>query len=550
MRVKKKLLGIAGVALCSMLGLGACGNSSDEGAGEKKEVAINHDSQFPIIKEGEELTLNIMAPGVGLAEWEDMPTLQDYQEKTGIKLTYTTPPSADFSTKLNLAFASGDLPDIVYGAGSQALTASMEIDYGSQGILLPLEEYITPEIMPNLYALTQEDPSILKSITTPDGHIYSLPMISRNATSIWWQGPMWYNGTWLDNLGVSELPKTTDELQELLTRFKNEDPNGNGQADEIPLTDVDMNSTRVWLMAAFGLRTRGIQVDDDVVSYTPTSENYKAFLEYMNTLYDEGLLDKEVYGQSDEQKKAKGENNQLGLFADYFSFFTTGRSEEEAMNDPMFQPVTSEWAPEAKIPGSPRISRGTFALTNVNPSPEASMRWVDYFYSEEGSKYIEQGPEGFLWEYQENADGEKVRVYADGIDTNNTEDERGKITPAYGLTTPNLVIDTTGEYHIRKTANEEPDTRFNDWVAKETAEKMEDIAEVPFPLLYLTIEENDKVAATATDLTTYVEQMEAKFITGVEPLDNWDDYVKTIEAMGIDEYVEVYQAAYDRWKAN
>ena len=550
MRVKKKLLGIAGVALCSMLVLGACGNSSDEGTGEKKEVAINHDSQFPIIKEGEELTLNIMAPGVGLAEWEDMPTLQDYQEKTGIKLTYTTPPSADFSTKLNLAFASGDLPDIVYGAGSQALTASMEIDYGSQGILLPLEEYITPEIMPNLYALTQEDPSILKSITTPDGHIYSLPMISRNATSIWWQGPMWYNGTWLDNLGVSELPKTTDELQELLTRFKNEDPNGNGQADEIPLTDVDMNSTRVWLMAAFGLRTRGIQVDDDVVSYTPTSENYKAFLEYMNTLYDEGLLDKEVYGQSDEQKKAKGENNQLGLFSDYFSFFTTGRSEEEAMNDPMFQPVTSEWAPEAKIPGSPRISRGTFALTNVNPSPEASMRWVDYFYSEEGSKYIEQGPEGFLWEYQENADGEKVRVYADGSDTNNTEDERGKITPAYGLTTPNLVIDTTDEYHIRKTANEEPDTRFNDWVAKETAEKMEDIAEVPFPLLYLTIEENDKVAATATDLTTYVEQMEAKFITGVEPLDNWDDYVKTIEAMGIDEYVEVYQAAYDRWKAN
>ena len=59
-----------------------------------------------------------------------------------------------------------------------------------KGILLPLEEYITPEIMPNLYALTQEDPSILKSITTPDGHIYSLPMISRNATSIWWQGPI------------------------------------------------------------------------------------------------------------------------------------------------------------------------------------------------------------------------------------------------------------------------------------------------------------------------------------------------------------------------
>ena len=152
-----------------------------------------------------------------------------------------------------------------------------------------------------------------------------------------------------------------------MLRFKNEDPNGNGKADEIPLSDVDMNSTRVWLMSAFGLRTRGIQVDDDKVFYTPTTENYKAYLEYMNKLYTEELLDKEVYGQSDEQKKAKGQNNQLGLFADYFSFFTTGRTEVEAMKDLMFQPLTSEWSKEAVIPGSPRISRGTFALTNVNP---------------------------------------------------------------------------------------------------------------------------------------------------------------------------------------
>lgn len=551
---KRKIVSFLGMFLCGTVLLSACGdgeaNKDNANGKNASSVKLNQDSQFPIIEEGEELTLNIMAPGVGMAEWEDMPTLQDYQELTGIDLTYTTPPSADFSTKLNLAFASGDLPDIVYGAGTGSLTASMEIDYGSQGILVALEDYITPEIMPNLYALTQEDPAILKSITTPDGHIYSLPMVSRNSTSIWWQGPMWYNGTWLDNLGVEELPTSVDELHDLLTQFKNDDPNGNGQADEIPLTDVDMNSTRVWLMAAFGVLTRGIQVNDDVVSYTPTSENYKAYLEFMNKLYDEGLLDAEVYGQSDEQKKAKGQNDQLGLFADYFSFFTTGRTEAEAMNDPMFQPLTSEFSTSAVIPGSPRLSRGAFAITNVNPSPEASMRWVDYFYSVEGSKYIEQGPEGVFWEYAENADGEQVRVYAEGVDLDNTEDERGKITPAYGLTTPNIVVDTTDEYAIRVNPDDEIDNAFGDWVAEETEEKMNDIAQVPFPLLYLTVEENDKVAATATDLTTYVEQMEAKFITGVEPLSNWDNFVSTIESMGIEEYVAVYQTAYDRWLAN
>ena len=66
------------------------------------------------------------------------------------------------------------------------------------------------------------------------------------------------------------------------------------------------------------------------------------------------------------------------------------------MNDPMFQPVTSEWAPEAKIPGSPRISRGTFALTNVNPSPEASMRWVDYSIQKKAQNISNKDQKGFM----------------------------------------------------------------------------------------------------------------------------------------------------------
>lgn len=79
---------------------------------------------------------------------------------------------------------------------------------------------------------------------------------------------------------------------------------------------------------------------------------------------------------------------------------------------------------------------------------------------------------------------------------------------------------------------------------------MEPVAEVPFPLLYLTKEENDKVSTSATDLQTYTTEMEAKFITGVTSFDEWDKYVETIESMGVEEYVAAYQAAYDRWAAN
>lgn len=551
MRSGNKLIYGLGIALFSTLLVACSTSNSSQGNGsngvQESSVKLNTESQFPIVAEGEELTLSIMAPGVGLAEWADMPTLQEYMKITGIETTYVTPPDADFGTKLNLAFAADDLSDIIYGAGADKLTSAMEIDYGSQGILVALEDYITPEIMPNFSKLVEEDPTILKSITTPDGHVYTLPMLSRGGTAIWPAGPLWYNGEWLDKLGVTELPTTTDELYDLLVRFRDEDPNGNGKKDEVPLTDVEMNSSRLWFMGAFGLKVKGIQEDDGVVSYTPISENYKAFLQYMNKLYSEGLLDKEVYSQSSDQKKAKGQNNQLGLFPDWFSFFTTGRGEDGALNDPMFQPLTSEYSPEAVIAGSPRLSRGAFAITKQNPSVEASLRWVDYFYSVEGARFLEQGPDGFLWESATTKDGEEVRVFTPEVDLNDTESFRGKITPAFGLTTPNIVVD---QELIRKTADEEPDSTFRDWINNETKEKVEPIAEVSFPLLYLTKEENDKVATNATDLATYTEEMEAKFITGVTSFDEWDKYVQTIESMGVEEYVATYQTAYDRWAAN
>ncbi|MGX7418237.1 extracellular solute-binding protein [Carnobacterium gallinarum] len=545
MKRKRGIKITIGLLVCTVI-LTACsggagGTTKSDG---KKDIALNTKSEFPVVTE--ELKMTMMGQNTGLAEWKDMPTLIEYAKKTGIDFDYITPPMSDFGTKLNLAFASGDLPDVIFGSSSNELTPAMEMDYGAQGILLPLEGYID-EYMPNFKKLLDADPSILKSITTPDGHIYTLPMISTGATAIWPRGPMWYRGDWLEKLNVKELPKTTDEFYTLLKRFRDEDPNGNGKADEIPLTDVKMDSTRPWLMAAFGMKTRGIEEHDGKVSYSPISENYKAYLEFMNKLYSEKLLDQEVYGQADEQKKSKGQNNEIGLFPDWSSFFTTGKTEEEALGDPMFQPLSSKWSPETIVPGSPKMTRATFAITNKNPSPEASLRWVDYFYSEEGSEYLNNGPENAFWKWATNDAGEKVRVYADNVDKKKLEDERGKVTPNYGLTVPTVGIDLKPEQTIRMNANDKPNVLFTEWVNKETSEKITPYAEVAFPLVYLTKEESDKVRDTTTDLTAYVEQMEAKFITGVEPLSKWDDYVKTINSMGIKEYVATYQEAYDRW---
>src|SRR5699024_10973892 len=141
-----------------------------------------------------------------------------------------------FGTTLNLDFASGDLDDIIFAAGNSNFTADMEVKYGEQGLIIPLEDLIE-EYAPNIQKMFEERPDVKKSITTLDGHIYALPrVVKEGGTSSWYMSPFWYNGRWLDELGVDELPETTEELYDLLVRFRDEDPNGNGEADEIPLS--------------------------------------------------------------------------------------------------------------------------------------------------------------------------------------------------------------------------------------------------------------------------------------------------------------------------
>jgi len=539
MKRKKSLT--KALLLLSLVALYGCGGHSQKDS-KKSDVTVNK-TGFPIVEET--LNMTMIAPGAGLAEWADMPTLTSYAEMTNIDWKFTTPPLTDFATKLNLAFASGDIQDVIFGASSSNLTRGMEVDYGSQGILLPLEDYID-EYAPNLAKILEENPDIRKSITSPDGHIYSLPSIDRSATAIWIRGPIWYNGQWLDALDVKEVPKTIDEFYELLVRMRDEDPNGNGKKDEIPLTDVKMESTRPWLLGAFGIKAFGIEEVDGKVRYAPITDNYRGYLEFMNKLYTESLLDKEVFSQSDEQKKGKGQNNQIGVFPDWYSFFTLGQNEDEALNNPMFQTLTSDYSKEPLVAGSPRMGTGTFAITSNCESPEAAMRWVDYLYSAEGRQFFNQGPEGEMWEYAENSKGEQVRVFTDKVDLDATEDFRGTITPDYGIQMPGYSVDLPA---LKKDVDDPDTTPFQEFIKSETEQKIAPFAEVAFPVTYLTKEEQDSVSAVATDLQTYIEQMEAKFITGVEKLDDagWDKYVETIKSMGVEDYVKVYQQVYDRW---
>src|SRR5699024_10383892 len=132
-----------------------------------------------------------------------------------------------------------------------------------------------------------------------------------------------------------------------------------------------------------------------------------------------------------------------------------------------------------------------------NPSPEASIRWLDYFYSEEGGAYIDQGPEGDLWEWNDDETkrtDKKEDEIPDGYD--DLEDYRASITPAFSIAAPYLDQDI----------DKENPSEMDELTNAETKEKMEPDGEVAFPKVYLTPEEQKDINTVEMDSGSYVEQ--------------------------------------------
>lgn len=94
------------------------------------------------------------------------------------------------------------------------------------------------------------------------------------------------------------------------------------------------------------------------------------------------------------------------------------------------------------------------------------------------------------------------------------------------------------------------DQTFNDFIQKETEEKILKHGEIIFPLTYLTVEEQNEVTDIIVELETYMLESEAQFIKGSKPINDetWQEYLKTMENIGYKRLEEIYQAAYNRWK--
>ena len=153
------------------------------------------------------------------------------EDNTGVNIEFVQLPSdkGDADTKLNLMLSSGDYPDVIcYGMNKQKM-----VKFAKEGIFVPINELID-QYGDNIKRLFEARPQYEQLSYAPDGNIYGF--VTANECYHCQAYPkLWYNTEWLESLGLKE-PETTEELKEVLLAVKNSDYNGNGKADEIPLS--------------------------------------------------------------------------------------------------------------------------------------------------------------------------------------------------------------------------------------------------------------------------------------------------------------------------
>ncbi|SEC29500.1 carbohydrate ABC transporter substrate-binding protein, CUT1 family [Paenibacillus sp. GP183] len=521
-------------------------SSQNSNAPGNSTSSVNPAGQFPITND--KTTLKVMVPENSVVKDFSTNEFTKYlEEKTNIHIDWEIIPSKSASEKLNLVLSGGDYPDVIMGFG---VSNTQQMIYGSQGIFLPMNKMIDKYGV-ETKKMFQELPVVKESITAPDGNIYALPQ-TNECFHCDLPRRMWIYQPWLDKLGL-KMPTTTDEFYEVLKAFKTKDPNGNGKADEIPLSGSPTGfytSIDSFLMDAFIYNPGGdrIYLDKKKVVVPFDKPEWKDGLLYLHKLYSEGLLDHQSLTQDGNQLKQLGENPNtavlgavsamhMGVFTEFYG--KSNRWLEYKTVPPLKGPKGLQ---VATLEGYHSVGGGEFLITKAAKNPEAAFRLADFIYNEESTLRSTVG----------RPDQEWVKAQPGEIGING-KPAKWKQIANWGQV-QNFNWGQTGisyrsnDLRLGEVAN--PEKPLEVVMYNEAKQKYDpykpDISQV-LPPLFFSNEQAGELSDLAKTINDYVNEMMARFVTGDADLDKeWSSYLSNLKKMNLERYLQIYQEAYDK----
>jgi putative aldouronate transport system substrate-binding protein len=469
------------------------------------------------------------------------------EENFNIKFQWQSVPNDGAGEKRQISLASGDYPDVyMLIPWVDKFSQTDILRYSQQGVMIPLDDLIN-EYAPNIKAALDKYPYYKAMNTAPDGKIYGLTQLIE-CYHCSYPNKLWINSSWLKKLNL-QMPQTLDEFKKVMEAFKSEDPNGNGKADEAPLSGIGASMIPFFMNGfIYNDGKTYLTLNDGKVDIAANKEEWKQGLQYMKSLYDEGLIDKSAMLENWDEFKKLGDNGTLGAGTVSHPYvFVTGGTDNSKNYDAV-PPLTGPNASYATY-NYPVDSGATFVLTN-KASKEvqiAAIKLVDYLFTQDGQIRGHFGEEGLDWRKPEA--GEVA------VDENETP-LLATIPLKEGEQPHNSNWGARAQYF-------QPKEFRNAWIASTDiyesagyerrlleATKLYDgkQPEEIFPHWAIWIDPSvaDEAAMLQTNIKSYIDQGILKFITGNKDLNkDWDEYVNGLDKLNLKRYLDIMQQSYD-----
>lgn len=323
------------------------------------------------------------------------PSIQYMMEKSGVQLDITFLANSNYHEQMNLKFASDDYPDVFLGSGLNVGAAATALD-----LLLPLNDLID-QYGPNLKKYI---PQTAWDGVTVDGKILGIPSPAEAGSS----RILFIRKDWLDKLNM-DYPKTSDEYLDVLRAFRDNDMNENGDPnDEIPFSTrqgfdwVMDNIWGMWGLSPYG----GFEHNGEVVPGF-AHPRFKEPLRFLQTMYNEGLLDSEFLTNSSSIWAQKFESGRVGSFGFQpsagWSFHKriVDATPDQGINM-MTMPTPRGTGWDGPVGAELMTINHSYHILKTSKNPEAAIKFFDWLVSEEGQIFTELGLEGLNYTVDEN----------------------------------------------------------------------------------------------------------------------------------------------------
>ena len=529
----RKTLALLLVSSSVALSLAGCGTKKAETPGKDPGVEKPADQNEPAL-EGSLITKDPTTLSIFLnfnnmpfnSEWR---VWQEIAKKTNVSLEGTISQSnSNEQEAFNLMVSSGKLADIIGYVDPSELEK-----LGRDGGMLALNDLIK-EHAPNIQAQLEKDARFRKVAVSLDGNIYQIPKNQELVTAEFW----WIRQDWLDKLGL-ETPKTVDDLYKVLTAFRNDDPNGNGQKDEIPLFDRaghKMPDEYLYLWDT----SLGFYPRDGKMTFEPMEPNFKVGVENIVKWYKEELIDPEIFTRGPKSRDILLSGDLGGMTHDWPSAGNYNDTLTETI--PGFE--MKAFAPPADQNGivkerTERYPGVGWGISSQCKDPVTAIKLMDYLFTEEGSDLVNWGIEGET--YTVNADGTKT--YTDTV-------MKSDQTPIGYLRSLGV------QYRVGMNQNPAYEFAFMTPAAKEATElyeankewypeKMPPYADGALGLKY-SPEDEAEYKKIMSSISPYVNETFQSWMLGTADFSaTYDKFLGELKSRGIDRAIEINQKAYE-----